>query len=187
MRQQHLLFILLFPVWLAGPSVFAQTNAHTSANQRNSFYAKVQNDQQNFSDFSGFMYLFQKKASIPKDLVLKFAPTTPTKGSFQALSILKLPNGVTVMVLEQKSSMCVRQHILTSDGNKVINQLLVGERCTPAPGAHSNEYSALEYEEDKGFLQVIYKDVYLPEKDREVLSRQLLKITSQGNIVPVPL
>ncbi|MCI4669618.1 MAG: hypothetical protein MRZ79_15900 [Bacteroidia bacterium] len=187
MRLQISITTLTLLVWFGISPLMGQNNLPSGANHRSSYYSKVQNKQENFTEFSGFLYLFRKKASIPKDLVRQYAPLSSLKGNFQAKGFHKLPNGMLVLILEQRSSMCVRQHLLTTNGEKIINQRLVSERCTPAPGAHSNEFSALEYKEGEGFYQVIYKDVFLPEKDRLVIDKRRLKINSNGAIVPVQL
>ncbi len=108
-------------------------NATEGARRYSESYASL-------NDFDRFLRLCQLGRPIPHDLIYEHTQLSNPKGNFYAIDIRAVYHQIEGIVLIQQTDHCERTFLLTTDGQRVLDQALIAETCPSIPQSTRSTY-----------------------------------------------
>ncbi|MEO1448093.1 MAG: hypothetical protein AAFV07_01115 [Bacteroidota bacterium] len=133
--------------------------------------------------FDWFLSVAENGDEMPPALIEKHTMLAKAYGSYRAIEVREVNPEIKALVLRQSGPLCTYHFLLTTDGKKVLDQMVIGEDCGRSPAQEVYEYADYRFTASDAVAYRTVRQEWDGEQPREThMDHLLFSIQPDGKI-----
>lgn len=133
--------------------------------------------------FAWFLELAENGDEMPAALIEQHTLLAKAYGSYRTVEFRTVNDEIQALVLRQSGSLCTYHFLLTTDGTKVIDQMIIGEDCGRSPAQEVYEYADYRFTAPDAVTYRTVRQEWQDEKPSQTqMDHLLFAIQANGKI-----